>query len=166
MPGHPRTGATIVKLGLLFSLLTGCLSKAPTGPGTSSPLAYPVLLYSENHLIVWPHEERLTTTNIATGITYPSYTILDSNGAQYSIRKVTDFDNRSGFFNMGTTSYRVFLHLKSEGTPSLDKAKATLKAVAHRYDMVQNKSAADEAIGGAKSFRELVEKCGSPWDWR
>lgn len=166
MSGKIPTGLTFVKLGLLFSLLSGCLSKAPTAPGTSAPLAYPVLLYSENHIIVWPHEERLTTTNIATGITFPSYTILDSKGARYSIRKVTDFDKNSGFFNMGTTSYRVFLHLKSEGTPGLDEAKAALKAVARRYDMVQNKNAADEAIDGAKSFRELVEKCGSPWDWR
>jgi hypothetical protein len=47
-----------------------------------------------------------------------------------------------------------------------DKAKATLKATTLGYDQVQNKSAADEAIGGAKTYRELVEMCGRPWDWR
>ncbi len=56
-------------------------------------------------------------------------------------------------------------------TPEPPRTGATIgysvrKVIAHRYDMVQNKNAADEAIGGAKSFRELVEKCGSPWDWR
>jgi hypothetical protein len=166
MSGSLRFGLTIVKLGLLFSLLTGCAPKPPAAPGTSAPLVYPVLLFTEDKLKVYKDESALTTTRAATGIAYTLYTILDSAGVQYAILKVTDFDNQSGFLNMGTKSYRIFLQLKSKGTPSLDKAKATLKATTLGYDQVQNKSAADEAIGGAKTYRELVEMCGRPWDWR
>ncbi len=166
MSGEPYSGGTIVKLGLLFSLLTGCPTKPPTAPGTSAPLVYPVLLFSENNLNVYNDESALTTTRAATGIPYTLYTILDSSGAQFAIQKVTDFDNQSGFLNMGTKSYCIFLQLKSKGAPNLDKAKDTLKATTHRYDQVQNKNAADVAIDGAKSYRELIEMCGHPWDWR
>lgn len=166
MSGKRRAGLTIVKLGFLFSLLTGCLTKSPSGPGTSTPLVYPVVLFQDRDFHLRMDEERLTTTTIASGLNYLELHILDSSGARYSIRKVTNLDNHSGFFNMGTASDRVFLHLKSEGKLTLDQAKSTIKAVAARHPQVQNTKAADQEIGGAKNFRELVEMCGHPWDWR
>ena len=166
MSGKLRSGLTIVKLGLLFSMLTGCFTKTPSGPGTSVPLVYPVLLFQERDFHLRTNEERLTSTTASSGVNFLELHILDSSGARYSIRKVTNLDNRSGFFNMGTASDRVFLHLKSEGKLTLDQAKSTIKATAARHAQVQNANAADQEIGGAKNFRELIEMCGHPWDWR
>ena len=65
MSGTLRFGLTIVKLGLLFSLLTGCAPKPPAAPGTSAPLVYPVLLFTEDKLKVYKDESALTTTRAA-----------------------------------------------------------------------------------------------------
>lgn len=155
-------------LSALLQLLTSCSFWKPSAPGTSVPLHYPVLLFRDNDFTSRKDEKQLIETNTAVGITYEDYTILDSSGAQYSIRKVTAFNRpRFGdFFSMGTSTFKVFLQLKSHGKPNMAKAKETLNAVAMRSSEIQNKSTATREINAARSFAELVELCSSPWNWR
>ncbi len=110
----------------LLSFLTGCATKPvePTKPGVSVPLRYPVVLIGQGRVVVKEDELNLTTTTVASGLNFPEFVVFDSGGAKYSIAKVTEFGRKSVILDMGTTPYRVFLPLKSEGTLSLAQAKA------------------------------------------
>lgn len=156
-----RIGRTIVTLSVLFSFLTGCGSK-PTGPGVSAKLQYPVLLFNDRRIIVWDDEARLTTSTLASGINYPEFTLIDSGGAQYSVRKVTEFGKTSGWFDMGTSSFHVYLDLKSAGRPDLSKVKELLKKhIAGRaaIGIQEDAGSAVRVVESATSIQELMALC-------
>jgi len=155
---------TILKLGFLLSLLTGC-AKEPTGPGTSIPLRYPVLLGNDRQLLVKDNVESLTKASVSLGPNFVEFTILDSNGALYSIPRVREFDRKSAFFDMGTSQFRVFLELKAQGKPSLEKAKTLVKEMAFSRGEVQDTKSASHGIDGAGSFAALIEVTRESWRW-
>jgi hypothetical protein len=137
-------GIRILTLGGLLSLLTSCVAKPPepTKPGVSAQLRYPIVLVGQGRVVVKDDELSLTTTTVASGLNFPEFTLLDASGAKFSIRKVTDFGRKSTILDMGTTPYRVFLPLKSEGTLSLAQAKALI---------------ANPEVEAAHSIPELIE---------
>jgi hypothetical protein len=139
-----------MKLGVLFSLLTGCAQKPiiPTAPGVSVKLAYPVLLAGEHRTLVKDDEESLTSTTAASGLNFLVATLIDSSGARYSIPRVTDFGRKSSFLDMGTTPYRVFLELKPEGKVDLAQAKQVVLA-----------EEPEAALDGVGSLAALIEAC-------
>src|SRR5713101_3741719 len=108
----------ITMISALISLLTGCArrpAEPPKGPGVSAPLSYPVLLAGDRNLVVKDDEESLTTTTVASGLNFPQFKVIDSDGMEYSIRKVTEFGKQSILLNMGTKQFRVFLELEGDG---------------------------------------------------
>lgn len=157
----------IALVSLLAALLSGCVKpSAPIAPGVSVSLRYPVLLAGQHRLEVKDDEERLTTTSGATGLNFPELTLLDSEGALYTVRKVTEFDRKSAVLDLGTSHFRVFLDLKAGGTASLAGAKALVKEVALSSEDLQDGQAAAQAIDAAGSFPELIEVARKSWSWR
>ena len=152
----------IAMIGALISFLIGCARKpadAPAvAPGTSARLSYPVLLTGQGRLVVKDDELSLTSTTVSSGLNFPEFQLIDSGGARYSIRKVTEFGKKSAFFDMGTTPFRVFLEMKSEGPASLSSAKSLVLAAAGQ--------AGKQAIDGAQSHAELIDACRRSWEWR
>lgn len=157
-----------MKLGLLFSLLTGCATKPAerTGPGVSVELQYPVLLASDRQLLVKDNMSALTTATGASGPNFVEYTLLDSSGALYTIPKATHFGEKSWLRDLGTSQFQVFLELKAERKPSLEKAKSLVKQMAFSRGDIQDTKAASRVIEGAGSFPQLIEACRKPWEWR
>jgi hypothetical protein len=162
----------IAMLSALISLLTGCGDKPnaatapqPTGPGTSIPLAYPVVIAGDRRLFVYDSEERLTTTSISSGMYYPEFTYIDSAGVEYAVSGVTEFGRKPAWRDMGTSPFRVFLQMKAKGRISLEKAKPILIDSATKpEDLVgaEGKANAIRRIGGARSFVELIAVCRDP----
>ncbi|MEO5923184.1 MAG: hypothetical protein ABIR70_05085 [Bryobacteraceae bacterium] len=146
----------IVKLTALLSLLSGCgrppQEQAPAGPGVSAQLSFPVLLVGQHRLVVKNDELNLTNTTVASGLNFPEFTLIDSNGVKYSITKVTDFGRPSTFFDMGTTQFRVFLQLKSGGSIGLTQARGLLTATVDSL-------ASTQEIQKARTIHELIEAC-------
>jgi hypothetical protein len=153
-----------VKLSALFSFLPGCAPKPPKGPGTSVPLQYPVLLLGQHRVVVKPDEFKLTSTNIASGLNFEEFTLIDAAGRQFSIPRVTEFGKTSGLFDMGTARFHVYLHLKSAGQPSLADLKSLVKQMI-RPDSVKDPAAAARKIDAATSPAHLIEICSRAWSW-
>jgi hypothetical protein len=89
-----------IMFSALISVLTGCgekLSPVPAKPGVSAPLAYPVVLAGERRLLVYDDQASLTTTSISSGVPYGESTLIDSAGAAYVVKKVTDFGQQNRF---------------------------------------------------------------------
>jgi hypothetical protein len=165
----------ITMLSALFSLLTGCARKPaetpPAAPGVSVTLSYPVLLAGERKLVVKDDELGLTTTTVASGLNFPEYKVIDSAGTAYSVLKTTDFGRKSAFTDMGTTPFRVFLEMKSDGKIDLSKAKTlALGAALHPHGVVSGTDhgaeMATRAIQGTQSVAELIQVCRKTWEWR
>ena len=79
-------------LAALLALLTGCSSPkppAPSKPGTSVQLSYPILLIGTlaPQLNVFDTELELTTTTKSSSLIYSSQQIIDSAGAFYESKK-------------------------------------------------------------------------------
>jgi hypothetical protein len=157
-------------LSALISLLTGCIGKPappPAKPGVSFPLSYPVLLVSDRSIDTRDNEPSLITTSVANGLYFPEYKLIDASGAQFSVRKVTQFGRKSVVFDMGTSHFQVFLELKREGDISLKKAKARVFAVAvQSVGIGANAKIAGPKIESAQSFPDLIRICGKTWEWR
>jgi hypothetical protein len=148
----------IVKLGVLLSVLTGCGPKpaeVPAGPGVSVKFNYPVLLVGQGRLVVKDDLLDLTTTTVASGLNFPEFALVDSNGRKYSVERVTDFGRKSTILDMGTTQYRVFLQLKDEGELSLAAAKALVSG-----------GRSIPAVNSTQSLRELIAACSKSWEWQ
>jgi hypothetical protein len=164
----------ITMISALISLLTGCArrpAEPPKAPGASVALSYPVLLAGDLKLVVKDDEESLTTTTVASGLNFPQFKVIDSNGMEYSIRKVTEFGRQSIFLNMGTKPFRVFLEMEGDGKISLSKAKNLVLGVALEPNgMVSGAphgaQIATETIQGVQSFAELIQVCRKTWEWR
>ena len=153
-----------MNLSGLFSLLPGCAPKPPQGPGVSTALQYPVLLLGQHRVVVKPDESKLTATNIASGLNFPEFTLIDSAGRRFSIPRVTEFGKTSGLLDMGTSRFHVYLHLKSAGQPSLAELKSLVKQTL-RPDAVKDHTAAVRKIDAATSPAHLIEICATSWDW-
>jgi hypothetical protein len=139
-----------------------CGRKAPPpdAPGVSVQLHYPVLLVSPHKFAVKDDEESLTTTTVASGLNFPEYFVIDSQGAKYSVIKVTDFGRKSTILDMGTTAYRVFLEMKSAGQADLSDAQALVEK-----SIADPSTAARQTIRSTKSIAELIERCLNSWEW-
>ena len=163
-----QLGTMIAKLGVLFSLLMGCAKEPPrpTGPGTSVGLRYPVLLANDRQLLMKENLNSLTTASVASGPNYEAFIVLDSDGTQYTIQRVTEFGKKSVFLDMGTSQFQVFLALKAKGKLSLEQAKSLVKELAFSRGEVQNTVTAARLIDAAQSFPELMAVSQRPWEWR
>jgi hypothetical protein len=153
-------GRKVTMLSALISLLTGCSKPAekpgppPEKPGVSLELNYPVVLAGERRLIVEDNQERLITTTVSSGVSFPEYRFIDSGGMEYRVKKVTEFGRKNAFFDMGTSPFQVFLEMQPKGIISLKKAKALLLEVALKPDGAigpHGKEIATERIQGAMS---------------
>lgn len=168
-PGTGRIGRHIVKLTALISLLSGCISKAPESPGVSHPLQYPVLLISNRESHVWNTEERLITTSQATGINHLEFTIVDSGGQVFTVKKGTAFGKSAWWTDMGTSSYKLFLELKPAGKNGLAKAKELLHEQIKFRDsigIIQEAPKAHAIVDAAKSLPELFAACRDGYAFR
>ena len=157
-------------LGWLISLLTCCAEKParpPEKPGVSLPLSYPVLLAGERNLKLKDDETSLITTSESSGGDYyGAFAMIDSQGMEYVVKKTTAFGRKAVWRDMGTSSYQVFLDLKSKGRIGLEKAKAMALAAATAPEGAigpNGKEIASARIGSAKSFADLIEACRDPW---
>jgi hypothetical protein len=169
----------IAMLSAIISFLTGCgekpkpkpestaaLEPPPAGPGTSIPLAYPVVLAADRRLFVYDDEESLTTTSVATGKYYPEFVYIDSAGMEYEVIGVAEFGRKPAWRDMGTSPFRVFLKMKAKGKISLEKAKPIVLESATKPEELlgaDGKANATRRIGNARSFPELIEVCRRPW---
>ena len=159
-------------LSALLSFLAGCAAKPkaapdppPTGPGTSIPLVYPVVLAADRRLMVRNDEESLTTTTVSSGLYYTEFLYIDSAGMQYSVTRVTEFGRKPAWRDMGTSPFRVFLQMQAKGKIPLEKAKPIVLESATKPDELvdaQSKAIASRRIGNARSFAELIEVCRDP----
>jgi hypothetical protein len=164
----------IMTISALISLLTGCVKRPaepPKAPGASAALSYPVLLAGERNLVVKDDEESLTTTTVASGLNFPQFKVIDSDGMEYSIRKVTEFGKQSIFLNMGAKPFRVFLEMEGDGKISLSKAKNVVLGVALEPNGMVSSTPhgtqiATETIQGVQSLAELIQVCRKTWEWR
>jgi hypothetical protein len=171
-----RMDVKIVVLIAFFSWLFGCARKPepseppPEKPGTSSPLRYPVMLFGGRNIHVKEDEPTLITTSVASGMFYPEFKMIDSDGVQYTILKETHFGRKSVWLDMGTSRYQVYLKLKREGVVPLAKIKAEVLEVALQEngpaDPPRGPQIATEKIQGAKTLAELIDRCSRPWEWR
>ena len=162
----------IAVLSALISFLAGCVGKPksepaapPAGPGTSIPIAYPVVLAGDRRLFVYNDEESLTTTSVSSGMYYPEYVYIDSAGTEYAVTAVTEFGRKAAWRDMGTSPYRVFLRMKVKGKISLQKAKPIVLDSATKPEGIvdaERKAIATRRIGNATSWAELIEVCRDP----
>jgi hypothetical protein len=171
-----RMDVKIVVLMAILSWLFGCARKPepteppPEKPGTSFPLHYPVMFFGGLNIHVRDDEQSFITTSISTGLFYPDFKLVDSDAVQYTILKETPFGKTSGFFDMGTKRYQVFLKLKREGVMPLQKIKDEVLKVALQENgeaaPPRGPRIATEKIQGAKTIGELIDRCSRPWEWR
>ena len=162
-------------LWTMLLTLIGCAPKPvtaplPEKPGVSLPLAYPVLLAGNKSYWVFDDEESLITTRVATGVPYGEMAMIDSNGELYKTVRITPFNRKSVWLDMGTSPYQVFLDLQSKGKPSLDKIKAIMIDVAREehdtgLDYPNGLIVATQKIQACKSVPELIEESRDSVHW-
>jgi hypothetical protein len=143
----------------------------PDKPGVSLPIAYPVLMAGNKTFRVFDDEETLTTTRVSSGFYYGDMAMIDSGGDLFKTVRITDFDRKPAWRDMGTSPYRVFLDLQSKGKPNLDKLKAMLIDVAREnhdtgLDYPNGLTVATQRIQVCKSVPELIKECRNSGDWR
>ena len=129
-------------------------------------LTLPVLLANDRQLLMKENLNSLTTATVASGPNYEAFIVLDSDGTQYTIQRVTEFGKKSVFLDMGTSQFQVFLALKAKGKLSLEQAKSLVKELAFSRGEVQNTVTAARLIDAAQSFPELMAVSQRPWEWR
>jgi hypothetical protein len=169
----------LLVLTALLGFLTGCFKAKepeqpapapPTAPGVSVLLRYPVVMLSERTLRSSADEQSLITTQVSSGLAYGDFELLDADGMRYAIVGVTPFGKTSGFFDMGTKPYQVFLTLKSKGKVTLPEAKKlVLQSAITPFGPASTPHGADvarEQVGATQSVAELVALCDKSWSWR
>jgi hypothetical protein len=161
-------------LSALISLLTGCAPKPappPDKPGTSLPLAYPVLLAGDRRLDVRDDENALLTTNVAMGINFLDVKIIASDEMMYKVEKVTQFGRKAFLLDMvGMSHFQVFLQLKQLKKPDLKQAKALVLEVAMSPNGMltgwpRGVQVATERVQACASIAALIEACRKAWEW-
>lgn len=161
----PLRRRVFVNLFGLLSFFPGCAPRKPEGPGVSEPLQFPVLLIGQRRVVVKPDEQKLIATNVATGINFPEFTLIDSAGRQFSILQVTEFGKTSGLLDMGTSRFQVYLRLKPAGQPSLAQVKSLVKQTAIHPETVKDPEAAGREVDQAATIAQLIESCSTSWRW-
>lgn len=156
--------------GFLVSLIPGLGAKAPTNPGTSLPLLYPVLLFGDGGLHVMDTPEQLTSTQGSTGRYYPSLQILDRSGHLYRIVKAKEFGRKSWVLDMGTGTFHVHLQLKRLKTLGIAEARKMLIDLVSSPESSWSRWPGGSAhavskLQGFASLDELMEGCRRSWDW-
>jgi hypothetical protein len=163
-------------VALLSEVLTGCGSPnapPPDKPGSSLPLAYPVLLLGNDAplISVFDTEPALTTTTKSSSLFYAAQQIIDSNGTLYAIKKVTPVSEvHSVLRDMGTSPYSVFLEIKLLKRVDLQQAKNLVLEVVRspRSDWShppQHLNNVVAHIQSNRSLQELILDCKSTSEW-
>ena len=162
-------------LGAL-ALLVGCgprKAAPPDHPGTSIPLAYPILLLGTEvpDITVVDTEAAFTTTSKSSSLMYTALQIVDSKGALYKVDTATPMgDVGSAWKDLGTKNYRVFLDMKFRKTISVDDArKMVLENVrSPRNQLSRPPERLRTAVAAVESYRtldQLIAGCANQSDW-
>jgi hypothetical protein len=168
-------------LSALTALLTGCGSSprpvpviVPDHPGTSLPLAYPILLLGQDvpTIIVFDSDEKLTTTTKASGFYYPDYLVIDSTGGLYKVKSSTPVGRVVSSWSdmVGNQPFRVFLEMKMVKHVDVEKARELVLEVVRnpRNDLSKPayRPAAEAAVKSYRTLQELIAGCVSTNEWR
>jgi hypothetical protein len=158
-----------MKLLSLFVALTGCRPApiAPTEPGTSLPLQYPVLLVGQSDLTVRNDEASLTRTTGASSLNFTERQIIDSAGVIYQIKRATAVGKTKGVWqDMGTSARHVYLELDRKGPAQLDRIqRLVLDQVESPGSVWHGSAKAVERVRGFGNVPELIDGCRSTWEW-
>ncbi len=155
---------------LSLTLLAGCRGAkvaAPSAPGTSVKLTYPVVMIGQGSFAVRDDELGLTTTTLASGLNYVERKIVDSSGALYAVRSAVAVDPGSPWWrDMGTSQQAYFLKLEKGAKSSFEDIRhLALKELESPQGVWQSNS---NAAAKVKSFRDIasfIAGCRTPWDW-
>jgi hypothetical protein len=155
---------------LSLTLLTGCRNAkapAPSAPGTSLQLTYPVVLIGQGSLDVRDDQLTLTTTTLASGLNFPERRIVDSTGAVYEIKSAVAVDPSSPWWrDMGTSQQAFFLELEKSPSSSFeDIQRLVLDELASPQGVWQGSERAVTKVKAFGSVEELIAACRTSWDW-
>jgi hypothetical protein len=157
------------RLCLVAALLTGCRPKqeVPTAPGTSKPLAYPVVLIGQNDVTVRDNLPALTSASMASGMNFLERKIVDSAGAIYEVKKAKALGKASAWYlDMGTSKESYYLELQSVRPAGLDVIK---RLVLEQVESPRSVWAGDpKAVARVREFaglEDLITGCRTSWDW-
>lgn len=172
-----------VKLfGALAALLTGCATPkkeapepafVPDKPGTSIMLSYPIMLLETepSNVRYFDNEEDFTTTKRSSNLTYTEQRIIDSGGGLFSVQKALPVGKVvSGWRDMGTTPYRVYLVMKREKTVTFEQAKKMVLDVlgGPRSNWNDSPEILAKSVAHVEEYRtlpELIAGAETPWKW-
>jgi len=158
------------RISLALALLTGCGGSklsAPSAPGTSVKLTYPVVLIGQGDLGVRDDELALTTAAMASGLNFPERRIVDSTGIIYEVKGAAKVDPSSAWWrDMGTSQEAYFLELEPRRSASLEEIRQlVLEQLASAQGIWQNNANAVARVKGFGSVTDLIAGCRTSWDW-
>lgn len=149
-------------------LLPACKpASAPSAPGVSHLLRYPVLLIGQNSLDVRKSEDELISSYGYSGMNFLERLILDSDGRLFEVtRAAPEPARKPAFLDMGTSKRRYALELREKprrGWPELknlllDQVKAPNSVWAGHPRAVAK-------VESFESVSQAMEACRTTWEW-
>jgi hypothetical protein len=177
---YHESGSLVRLLAALAAFLTGCGAPKPPPapppgqPGTSLPIAYPLLVLETlaPRWSTFDDEETFTTTSVSSGRGFVDQQFIDSAGGFYACTRVSPIGKvRSVWLDMGTSRYRVFVDLKLVKRIKLDDAKKLVLDIVRspRADWAGSPELLNRTVARVDAYQtvpELVADCAKSWDWR
>jgi len=149
---------------------SGALADKPGSahrPGTSIPLAFPVLLIGQGSLDVRDSVEALVAVRGHSSLNLVERRILDSRGRLFDVKHAELLASRSSFLlSMGNNDQLFFLDLKELPTPTIAQARrlaiAELRAPNSSYR--ESRAAVDD-VEARQSVPALIEAARDKAGW-
>jgi hypothetical protein len=163
-------GEMFKRFCVVVALLTGCRSKqaaVANDPGTSIPLAYPVVLIGQGQVTVRDDEVSLTSASMASGLSFMERKIVDSAGAIYEVQQATTVGKTASWLrDMGTSQRRYYLELQKSRAAGLDGIKRlVIEQVESPQGVWRGDAKAIARVRGFSTVADLIAGCRTSWEW-
>ena len=162
----------VKRLLVALGLLSGCAPKqavqaVPTEPGTSLPLAYPVVLVGEHTVTVRDDMQTLVSASLSSGISFKARRIIDSTGAIFEVKRETVVgDTKPWWSDMGTSQQSHYLELVKARDSGLAAArKLVLDEVRSPQSVWEGNPQAVARVESFSTISEFIAGCSESWKW-
>jgi len=162
-----RWTAGLLSLVSLVSCRTRETPPAPTQPGVTAALSYPVLLIGQSSLDVRDSEEALTTIPGASMLNLNERTIVDVQGRLFGVTRAEPVAGQGSIMkDMGTNPRRYFVDVAARGRPSWPEIQAlVLEQVRSPRSLWAGSGRTVQYVRDLRDVGALIEAARTSWDW-